>query len=336
MTYVSRRSVRSRTMLTRCRAGRCAFLVHAFRSPCSHFFAQTVPPEHVPLVASLAHFAAAGQPNLSSEELVNRLESGLRGWDAGLGSHEERITMLYGELAEYRQASDKKFVDVSEVTEACAEQASIPFSSAAPPTDRSSFSQLSSSGIANRRIPSTRPDTRQVPDSSRDWLPRRLPPRRSRQRLQRSNRLASDESRSLSDTPVCGRHGRSNIAVKGRSRARFGESYGGKRRQRAPAERGVVGIAASWRRRRRDRSRGQLACAGELVHPAFVRGPQSSALPRASHGSALLPAALPVFCSTAGSHARSCCSRWLVHFRFAKGSSGRRSTRLSGFRCLLS
>ncbi|PRQ72972.1 hypothetical protein AAT19DRAFT_15725 [Rhodotorula toruloides] len=79
---------------------------------------KTVPPEHVPLVASLAHFAAAGQPNLSSEELVNRLESGLRGWDAGLGSHEERITMLYGELAEYRQASDKKFVDVSEVTEA--------------------------------------------------------------------------------------------------------------------------------------------------------------------------------------------------------------------------
>lgn len=88
---------------------------------------QTVPPEHVPLVASLAHFAAAGQPDLSSEELANRLETGLRGWDAGLGSHKERIKELRSELAEYRQTSDKKFVDVSEVSEACAEQASISF-----------------------------------------------------------------------------------------------------------------------------------------------------------------------------------------------------------------
>ncbi|CDR49683.1 RHTO0S30e00166g2_1 [Rhodotorula toruloides] len=79
---------------------------------------KTVPPEHVPLVASLAHFAAAGQPDLSSEELANRLETGLRGWDAGLGSHKERIKELRSELAEYRQTSDKKFVDVSEVSEA--------------------------------------------------------------------------------------------------------------------------------------------------------------------------------------------------------------------------
>ncbi|BGP30945.1 hypothetical protein JCM10296v2_002707 [Rhodotorula toruloides] len=79
---------------------------------------KTVPPEHVPLVASLAHFAAADHPDLSSDELANRLDSGLRGWDAGLGSHEERIKELRSELADYRHASDQKFVDVSEVSEA--------------------------------------------------------------------------------------------------------------------------------------------------------------------------------------------------------------------------
>ncbi|GEM06625.1 hypothetical protein Rt10032_c02g0642 [Rhodotorula toruloides] len=99
---------------------------------------QTVPPEHVPLVASLAHFAAAGRPDLSSEELAKRLEIGLRGWDAGFGSHEERIKEMRSELSEFRQASEKKLVDVAELSEACAEQALTSFSSAASRADRAS------------------------------------------------------------------------------------------------------------------------------------------------------------------------------------------------------
>lgn len=117
------RSLRSRTMSTRYRAERCGLLARLLCATLTLLPSQTVPPEHVPLVASLAHFVAAGQADLSSEELASRLENGLRGWDAGLGSHETRLTELSNKFDEHCAASDRRFVAAADLSRACAEQA---------------------------------------------------------------------------------------------------------------------------------------------------------------------------------------------------------------------